>query len=130
MLKTKICSLILLFCIPALNYAAIDLAFANNTKIFSTMKFNYATCSNFLGYNGIFRPYTFNILPSKLLSQACAQNTRNCRADIYTTINCIGPVIGTIFIDTNLGITSKRIYNNSFFISIQRTKIILSGGFT
>lgn len=127
-MKPILMSIIGILSMPIINYATVDAIVQNNTNLFLTAKFNYTTCSTIFGFNGIARPHSLNIMPISLFINACMVNPTNCRADIYTTNNCSGPVIGTVFINTNYGIQSALIYNNDFSILIQPTKFILSGG--
>lgn len=125
--KTMLVSLIVAISSPFLASAA-DLTIVNNTNRDSTSVINHGACSTILGSHGITPAHSTNVVPSKIVTFACLLNRSNCRADVYMTNNCSGPVIATASFDVNSGIKSIDILDPSFTVSYSGFAITISGG--
>jgi hypothetical protein len=85
--------------------AHADLTIVNNTDFDSTCVVNDGMCSNELGDSGITHAHTSNLIEQIQLYIACGISTSNCKADVYMTPDCSGPVVGTVILDLNDGIS-------------------------
>jgi hypothetical protein len=85
--------------------AHATLTIVNNTDFDSTCVVNDGMCSNELGDQGITHAHTSNLIEQIQLYIACGISTSNCKADVYMTPDCSGPVVGTVILDINEGIT-------------------------
>lgn len=83
---------------------AANLTIINNTGQDSTSYINNSPlCSSYIP-NGTTKAHSTNVIPESTISAACMVDTVNCKADVYMTNNCTGPVVATIIFDINQGI--------------------------
>ena len=108
--------------------AKSDLTIINNTNYDSTSIINNGACSTILGDSGITRAHSTNVVSAMKIAMACFTNPANCKADVYMTANCSGPVVATVIFDTKTGIKSKTVYDQSFVLTGGGFHIILDGG--
>lgn len=125
--KTMLVSFIAACSMPLIAQAA-DLTIVNNTNRDSTSVINNGACSTILGEHGITRAHSTNVVPSMTVAFACLMNRSNCRADVYMTNNCSGPVVATAFFDVKTGIKSVTMYDNSYAVSGGGFGITITGG--
>ena len=89
--------------VPMLAQAAMDLYITNNTKNDSTIIANTGACSTLLGEAGITRSGEQNHqVPENKVGLACSASIlkkTDCKADVYMTSNCTGPVVATVYFD-------------------------------
>lgn len=85
---------------------ATPLTIINNTNHDSTSIINGGACSNSLGPAGVTKAHSTNLVLDIVIKHICRFTPKNCRADIYMTNNCTGPVVGTAVLDINAGIQS------------------------
>lgn len=115
-LRTIISS-ILAACAMGLSPLALatpDLIVHNNTDFYSTTLANNGACSsNFPQEKGITPPHTTKSIDGRIVRAACLTNSDNCKADVYLTNNCKGPIIATVIFSVNTGIKSKNNIPNS-----------------
>ena len=96
-------------CLPLL--AQADLTLNNNTKQDSTSRINGGLCTSSipvlvkLGI-GIAKAGTSITIKTPELKVACFANETNCRADVYMTADCSGPIISTAILDASSGLKS------------------------
>jgi hypothetical protein len=116
--KTMLAAGLAILSVPLLALANTpDLIIHNNTDLPSTSVINGSICSNFLPGNvGITQPHSTNNVPGVTVHSACWANRENCRAVIYMTPDCSGPVIGTVVISTTSGVKSIEV-NGGYSIS-------------
>jgi len=107
---------------------AADLTISNQTQHDSTCVINDGACSTILGESGVTHPHQTNVISSNKIKFACLLNRSNCKADVYMTANCTGPKIATVIFDTNSGIKTTTMYDNSYAINHEAFTITLSGG--
>ena len=93
-----------LCCAPLLSYAD-NLVIVNNTDKFSTSIINSGMCSSGLA-GGVTKPYSTNIVDERIAKLACGIFKTNCRADVFLTNNCSGPILTTVVFDVSLGVKS------------------------
>jgi hypothetical protein len=104
--RTILSSALGLLAMPALALAN-NLVIHNNTDFPSTTVINDGVCSNFLpGGVGITQPHSTNTVPSVTVHSACWADRENCRATIYITNDCTGPVIAKVVLSTKSGVKS------------------------
>jgi hypothetical protein len=89
------------------------LTIINNSNFDSTSIVNNGICSNAMGEAGITRAHSSNILSHLILMIACGMNTADCKADVYMSDDCSGPLVGTVILDINSGI--KNVSENGDF---------------
>lgn len=122
----KTISLITLLSIPMISFA--DLTITNNTNLDSTSIINRGLCSATLPTGGVTKAHTTNVISSFNLGLACVRDQRNCKADVYMTNNCTGPIIATVILDTKTGIKSVEMKDENYTITADKFKVVLSGG--
>lgn len=89
---------------------ANDLTTVNNSNHDSTCVVNNGPCSTILGEKyGVTKAHSTNTIPSSKVWLACVRDTKNCKANVYMTNNCSGPVVGTVTLNTDTGVTN--VYN-------------------
>lgn len=103
-----------------------DLSIINNTNYDSTSIINEGACSTLLGEIGTTRAHNSNVIPEYVVNMACLLNQKNCRADVYLTNNCTGPVIATVFLDTKTGVKSWTVNDATYHIEASGFSISLS----
>lgn len=114
MLKKITLMSVIAICSMPLMAQADDLVINNTTDFFSTSVINNGSCSTILGETGITKPRSVNTVSSKTVKLACLFNQANCKADVYMTNNCTGPVIATAVLDTSKGIKSVEMKDAKF----------------
>lgn len=110
------------------SYAAQSLTIVNNTNQDSTSKINGGLCSTVFGSDGVTKAHSTHVVSDKLVALACMGNSSNCKAEIYMTNNCSGPVVGTAIFDTNTGIKSMDVVSAIYKFSIEPFRITINGG--
>lgn len=96
--------------------AASDLTLINNTDHESTAILNNNhICSSWLGV--VTHPHDKSTVSASTLDLACGKNAAFCRADVYLTKDCSGPIVGVVYFDiTNLGFISRSMNDSSYDI--------------
>ncbi|RDI46058.1 hypothetical protein [Aquicella lusitana] len=121
--------------IPAFAQAA-DLVITNNTNQDSTVIANKGACSYpALGEVGITRAHKSNTVPESKLKLACMANKSDCKADVYMTSNCSGPIIATASFEVvtkdgkpGQGLKSIQIKDSAYAVTGGGFNITISGG--
>lgn len=87
--------------------AAADLTLINNTDSDSTSIINNSGfCSSWLK-GGVTKAHSTNKVDKATIDFACALTAPACTADVYMDDNCSGPVIATIYFNTNTGFIKR-----------------------
>lgn len=98
----------------------------NRTDYFSTAVINNGACSNKLPFGkGITNPHSVNDINEYLVKFACMSDTHNCKADIYMTNDCSGPVVANATFDVDQGITDFQLQDNRFDVKINGYSVII-----
>jgi len=106
-------------CLP-LAAQASALTVVNNTDHDSTTVTNGFMCSSKLpGGNGITRAHTTNVISENTINIACLRNKENCKADVYMSNNCSGPIVATVIFSTKSGIKDVAMKSNTYHITAQ-----------
>ncbi len=85
-----------------MSLAYADLIIHNRTSTDSTSVMNDGMCSSsILGPGGITPAGQDNDVSDWELEAACAGNQSNCKADVYMSDDCSGPIIATAIINTD-----------------------------
>lgn len=110
--------------LPALSHAMDSLApstttgsgltIVNNTDEDSTSIINTSLCSDRLPLgkgitkrrDPVTKTPTVNTIDSSLINFACMANKTQCKAVVYMTNNCSGPVVAQVVFDTEKGVQS------------------------
>lgn len=129
MFKKKIVGLTItaIISLPMLSFAG-DLTLVNDTNRDSTCVINNGACSTILGSSGVTKAHTTNTVAESKINLACILNRSNCKADVYMTDNCSGPIVGTVILDTKTGIKSVQMHDASYTITGSAFSVTLSGG--
>lgn len=107
---------------------ATDLTIVNNTNQDSTSYINGSpVCSSYIPY-GITRAHSTNGIPEDTIAMACMADTVNCKADVYMTPDCTGPVVATVIFDINQGIKSITPRSSAYQINGGGFYITINGG--
>lgn len=114
--------------IAAQSFAAQALTIVNNTNQDSTSKINGGLCSTVFGSDGVTKAHSTHVVSDKIVALACMGNSSNCKADIYMTNNCSGPVIATAVFDTNTGVKSIDVVSDIYKFGIGPFNITIDGG--
>lgn len=109
-------------------YAAQSLTIVNNTNQDSTSRINGGLCSTVFGADGVTKAHSTHVVGDKIIALACVGNSSNCKAEIYMTNNCSGPVVGTAVFDTNAGIKSIDVVSDIYKFGIEPFRITIDGG--
>jgi hypothetical protein len=99
--------------------ARADLTIVNNTDYDSTSVVNGGACSTILGQAGITKAHSSNTLDYILMRIACGMHPSDCVAEVYMTDNCSGPVVATVTMDIDNGISN--IQESGAFSLVQDT---------
>lgn len=91
-----------------------SLTINNNTDFDSTSKINDGLCSTVFGSDGVTKAHSTHIISDKLISLACVLNSSNCKATIFMTNDCSGPIIANIILDTKTGIKNIDVLSSQF----------------
>lgn len=126
-MKKFVVGLAVLGTLPLMVNAA-DLTIVNNTNRDSTSIINGGACSTILGAHGITRAHSTNVVPSSVVTFACLANRSNCKADVYMTANCTGPVVATAYFDTKSGIKVVTLHDNSYTVTGGGFQVTIDGG--
>ena len=115
MLKKKLLLSLMMLSTSAV-YAAInnpyfepgnkDIIVINNTDKFSTSRINDGMCSSGLPSNGKTEPHKVNRIPELVAKLACGDLPNNCKADVYLTEDCSGPILSSVIFDIDTGVKS------------------------
>lgn len=89
----------------------------DSTTITNSHKPNPMCSANLPGGKGITRAHTTNVIPENTVNIACIKDKQNCKADVYMTNNCSGPMIATVIFDIKSGIKSVTMLNDKYNIS-------------
>ncbi|MBA3660554.1 MAG: hypothetical protein H0W64_02385 [Gammaproteobacteria bacterium] len=103
--KTLLSTLLIAsLCVPVFAHAG-DLIIVNNTDKDSTSVINKGYCSTtIMGKDGITKARTTKIVKDLQLRMACMKNLDNCKADVYMTNDCTGPIAATVTLSVKTGI--------------------------
>jgi hypothetical protein len=97
---------------PMLALAA-EVTIHNNTDQPSTSIINNGICSSYLpGGIGVTQPHSVNTIPSVTVYSACWADRDNCKADIYMTSDCSGPLIGKVTLSVSEGVKDIVVYGD------------------
>ncbi len=103
------------------------LTIVNNTDQDSTSVINGGLCSTVFGSDGVTKAHSTNVVSDKLIALACVLNSSNCKADIYMTNNCSGPVIASAVFDTKTGMKSIDVTSDMYRFGIGAFDITIDG---
>lgn len=104
--------------------SAAGLTIDNQTDFDSTSVLNNGACSTILGSDGITKAHTRKTVSESKIRLACIGHWSNCKAEVYMSNNCTGPVVATAYFDTKTGLKKETIQNHS-------DKFVIDGeGFT
>jgi len=102
-----------------LSFAA-PLLIINNTDKSSTSTLNHGKCSSALPFGyGVTPPHSRKEIPEMILGMACIGHSSDCTADIYMTLDCSGPKVGTVVLNTTTGIVSVTNENPNYILKGQ-----------
>lgn len=108
----------LLFGLSLNVYAVSNLVIVNQTNADSTARINGGLCSNDIpGGGGITYAHSTNTISASVIGGACFFTPHNCRADVYMTDDCSGPMIGSVLFDKNTGVQSISSTSSSYALS-------------
>src|SRR3990167_5526407 len=120
--------LAIVICSIPLCVQAGNLTVVNNTNFDSTTITNNFSCSDHLpGGKGITKAHSTNVIPENTVNVACIRNKDNCKADVYLTANCTGPMVATVIFDVKNGIKSVAVHDSKYKISGTGFYITLDG---
>jgi len=127
--KTKsfmIAALVAAF-LPAAAQAA-GLTIKNDTDKDSTSVINNGACSTILGESGVTRAHTEKTVPEYKIRIACMRHSHDCKADVYMSDNCKGPVVAKVIFDVSTGIKNVENMGLGYKISASGYKATISQG--
>lgn len=112
-------------------FAGSDLHIFNNTKYDSTSKINDGMCSKDIPESlggGVTKAGEKKTVPSKAIGFACFGHSSDCKADVYMTADCSGPIVSTVMFDTSKGIKSITPKSTEFTVTGSGFDVQLNGG--
>lgn len=127
LLKKSVCliGLSIGLCLSAAPVFAQALTIVNNSNSPSTSIINNGICSSQLGSDGVTQPHTTHVVNDKIIALACFANPSNCKADVYMTNNCSGPLVATAVFDTKNGMKSIKNFSDKYKFTIGAFNIII-----
>lgn len=113
----KLAASLIIAALPFTANAASGLTIDNQTDFDSTSVLNNGACSTILGAEGVTNAHTKKTVSASKIRLACLGNWSNCKAVVYMSNNCTGPVAATVYFDINTGIKSVQSQSDKFEIS-------------
>lgn len=115
--KTALATLIAA-ALPLSALASPDLFIHNSTDNYSTSIINNGFCSTKLGEAGVTKPGEKNHQVSGgTVRLACIGHWTDCKAKVYMSADCTGPVVATVLLDIEKGIKSIEPQDPSFTVT-------------
>lgn len=108
--------------------AGQSLTIVNHTNQDSTSIINNGLCSTAFGSDGVTSAQTTHVINDKLIALACFANSSNCKADIYMTNNCSGPIVATAIFDTKTGMKSISVFGDTYAFIMGAFDLTINGG--
>jgi hypothetical protein len=118
---------LILFCALTFSMSAhADLLLTNNTDSYGTGNVASSPCSSQAGDRGITKPHSTLTIPQIAFDLFCGLFT--CEARLFATQNCSGPVIATVTIEFNKGVTHINNLSKQFVVSGGGNHITINPG--